>query len=122
MVPISIQLAALSEWNRTYEWMMEHLTLFSKEFLPRIQAVRQNLISTARQPLRRCRVKFIMDGEVVHTSPEYKSGNSWSEIIAYARSKRGGAPADLPKETAAVPQIFTDSGWADSPDYQAITR
>jgi serine/threonine protein kinase len=111
------QLSILGEWDGTYEWLIEHLTLFSKVFLPRIEAVRQNMIPTATRPIRRCRIKFIMGGKVLHTSPEYNSGNSWSKIIAHARSKRGGAPADLPKEAAAVPQIFTDSGWADSDDY-----
>lgn len=70
-----------------------------------------------RQLVRRCRIKFIMDGKVVHTSPEYHSGNSWSKIVAYARSKRGGATAYLPKEAAAVPQVFTENGWVDAADY-----
>jgi hypothetical protein len=53
---------------------------------------------------------------VIHISPEYNSGNTWSKIIAYARTARGGAPAFLPREAAAVPQIFTESGWSDSDD------
>lgn len=117
LIRSDFQLARVSEWNRTYEWMIEHLTLFSKEFLPLIEAIRQNIISTATQPVRRCRIQFIMDGKVVHTSPEYNSGNSWSKIIAHARSKRGGAPAYLPEEAAAVPQILTENGWVDSADY-----
>jgi len=107
------QLARVSEWNRTYEWMIEHLSLFSREFLPLIEAIRQNIVSTATQPVRRCRIQFIMDGKVVHTSPEYNSGNSWSKIIAHARSKRGGAPAYLPKEAAALCRryLLRVAGW-----------
>ena len=117
LVRNDFQLSKVNEWNRTYEWMIEHLTLFFKEFLPLIQAIRRNTVSTASRPVRRCRIKFIVAGEVVHTSPEYNSGNTWSKIIAYARSKRGGAPAYLPTAATAVPQIFTDSGWVDSIDY-----
>lgn len=75
-----------------------------------------NLEQEIHQPVRRCRIKFIMRGKVIHTSPEYNSSNSWSKIIAYARSARGGAPAHLPIEAAAVPQIFTERGWSDSDD------
>jgi len=117
LIRSDFQLSKVSEWNKTYEWMLEHLTLFSKVFLPLIETIGQNTISTVTRPVRRCRIKFIMDGKVVHTSPEYNSGNTWSKIIAYARSKRGGAPAYLPKEAAAVPQILTEGGWGDSADY-----
>jgi hypothetical protein len=61
-----------------------------------------NLEQEIHQNVRRCRIKFIMRGKVIHTSPEYNSSNSWSKIIAYARSARGGAPAHLPIEAAAV--------------------
>jgi hypothetical protein len=116
LVRDDFQLSNVTEWNRTYEWMIEHLTLFSKEFLPLIQAIRQTMTSTATEPVRRCRIKFTINGKVVHSSPDYNSGNNWSKIIAYARTKRGGAPAYLPEEAAAVPQILTESGWVDAAD------
>jgi hypothetical protein len=48
-------------------------------------------VSTATLPRRQCRVQFMVGKKVVHISPEYVSGNTWDKIIAYERSKRGGA-------------------------------
>jgi hypothetical protein len=66
---------------------------------------------TATLPKRDCRVQFMIGKKLVHISPEYKSCNTWDKIIAYARSKRGGAPANLPPAALAIPQVLTVSGW-----------
>lgn len=55
-----------------------------------------------------------MTGErVIHTSRPYNSCNTWAKIIAYAREKRGGAPASLPPAAVAIAQEFTSAGWVD---------
>jgi hypothetical protein len=66
---------------------------------------------TAALPKRQCRVQFMIDNKLVHISPQYKSCNTWERIIAYARSKRGGAPANLPPAAVAIPQVLTSAGW-----------
>ena len=70
-------------------------------------------IVNATLPNRLCRVQFVLDGRVIHTGPQYNSGNTWDNIIAYARTSRGGAPRDLPKTARAVPQVFRDNAWVD---------
>jgi hypothetical protein len=65
----------------------------------------------ATLPKRICRVQFMLNNKVIHTSDTYKSGNTWENIITYARSKKGGAPGRLPVDAVAVPQVLTDEGW-----------
>jgi hypothetical protein len=68
-------------------------------------------IITATLPKRQCRIQFITGKRVLHTSPEYHSGNTWVNIIAHARRKRGGAPPNLPRAAVARPQVFTSGRW-----------
>lgn len=68
-------------------------------------------VVTATLPRRQCRVVFMLGQKPVHISPQYDSGNTWAKIIAYARSKRGGAPATLPPAAVATPQVLTSAGW-----------
>jgi hypothetical protein len=82
----------------------------------RSQATRQSgaeghRIVTATLPRRQCRVQFMIDKRPVHTSRPYDSGNTWANIIRFARSKRGGAPANLPRAAVAQPQVFTSGRW-----------
>lgn len=80
----------------------------------RNSAARPHRIVTANLPRRLCRVQFRQAQEVVHTSPQYDSGNTWAKIIAFARSKRGGAPPNLSRAAVAIPQVFTPDGWVDA--------
>lgn len=68
-------------------------------------------IVTATLPRRQCRVQFMTGERVVHISRSYNSCNTWAKIIAYAREKRGGAPANLPRAAMAQPQVFTSGRW-----------
>jgi|ERR1051326_211728 hypothetical protein len=65
----------------------------------------------ATLPKRICRVQFMLNNKVIHTSRRYRSGNTWENIITYARSKNGGAPGRLPLDAVAVPQVLSDKGW-----------
>src|ERR1041385_7006531 len=76
-------------------------------------AATHSRIVTATLTPRVCRIRFVLNGQVVHTGPQYNSGNTWAKIIAFARSKRGGAPADLPRYAQAVPQVFIENEWID---------
>lgn len=69
----------------------------------------RNVMATL--PKRQCRIQFMIGKNSVHTSPQYNSGNTWANTITYARSKRGGAPADLPRAAVAQPQVFTSGRW-----------
>lgn len=68
-------------------------------------------IVTATLPRRQCRVQFMTGERMVHTSRSYNSSNTWANIIAYAREKRGGAPPNLPRAAVAQPQVFTSGRW-----------
>jgi hypothetical protein len=70
-------------------------------------------IVDATLPKRACRVQFIVEGQVVHTSKRYDSCNTCENIIKFARSKRGGAPPNLPVAAIAVLQVLTSDGWTD---------
>lgn len=74
---------------------------------------KEHRLVTATLPKRQCRVQFMIGQRVVHTSRPYNSGNTWAKIIAYAREKRGGAPAYLSPTAVARPQEFTTAGWID---------
>jgi hypothetical protein len=82
-----------------------------KNYDARKSAPKHRPIITATLLRRHCRVQFVVDKNVVHTSPEYNSGNTWANIIAYARRKRGGAPANLSRAATAIPQVLTSGGW-----------
>jgi hypothetical protein len=77
------------------------------------QSFARSRIVTANLPVRWCRVKFTVNNKTFHISREYHSRNIWPKIIDYARSKRGGAPVDLPPSAIAVPQVLTEKGWVD---------
>jgi hypothetical protein len=77
-------------------------------------APRVHRIVTAILPRRLCRVQFRIAQNVVHTSPQYDSGNTWANIIAFARTKRGGAPLNLSRAVVAIPQVLTPNGWVDA--------
>jgi hypothetical protein len=79
-------------------------------------SIKHHRIVTATLPMRQCRVQFILDKNIVHTSPEYSSCDTWAKIIAYARSKRGGAPDNLPRQSVAIPQVLTARGWSNAGD------
>jgi hypothetical protein len=76
-------------------------------------AATHSRIVTATLTPRVCRIRFVLNGQGVHTGPQYNSGNTWAKIIAFARSKRGGAPANLPRYAQAVPQVFIENEWID---------
>jgi hypothetical protein len=68
-------------------------------------------IVTAVHPKRKCRVQFVVGNKVMHTSRPYNSGNTWEKIIEYARTKRGGAPLNLPREAEAIAQVLKGDAW-----------
>jgi hypothetical protein len=51
---------------------------------------------------------------LVHTSLEYLSGNSWTNIVRFAGSKRGGAATKLRRSTVAVLQVLRRGVWVDA--------
>jgi hypothetical protein len=112
-------LSSEEHWTDTYEWLIETLKLFRSAFFPRIHAIQRRLERSktlspkARSTTRTCRIEFKIEDRIVHTSPTYESANTWTKIIAYARSARGGAPADLPKEAVANVQILSGNVWQD---------
>ncbi len=56
-------------------------------------------------------MQFVIGSKVVHTSRAYNSGNIWRKIIAYARTRRGGAPPNLPTETEVIAQVLQGAIW-----------
>src|SRR5262245_23342565 len=74
-------------------------------------------IVNAILPKRVCRIRFTLDHQLIHVSPEYNSGNTWAKIIEFVRTKRGGCHSPLPKRAVAIPQVFNDKGWSDVEDY-----
>jgi hypothetical protein len=68
-------------------------------------------IVTAVLPERRCRVQFVLGNKVVHSSRPYNSRNTWRKIIVYARTQRGGAPLNLPRDAEAIGQVLQGDIW-----------
>lgn len=84
-----------------------------RNYAPGNSALKHRRIVTATLPRRQCRIKFMGGKDLVHISPEYDSGNTWAKIIACARSKRGGTPANLTPAAVPIPQVLTSVGWID---------
>jgi hypothetical protein len=89
----------------------QQTALAQRDYARRNSGPNHRRFVTTTLPRRQCRIKFMTGKNLVHISPEYRSGNTWAKIIAYARSKRGGAPANLPRAALAIPQEFTSAGW-----------